>query len=51
MVFEPGKQARALVCGNTPRSSGPTDATRFKEIEQQGGSWADVLDIAITCAA
>jgi hypothetical protein len=51
MVFEPGKQARALVSGNTLRSCGPTDTTRFKEIEQQGGSWADVLDISVSRTA
>lgn len=51
MVFEPGKRARALVSGNTLRSSGPTDTIQFGEIEQQGGSWADVLNVAINSAA
>jgi HKD family nuclease len=51
MIFEPGKHARALLSGSTLRSSGPTDAARLKKIEQQGGSWADVLDVAANAAA
>jgi len=51
MVFEPGKRARARVHGGVLRSSEPVDTARLKEIEQQGGSWADVLDAGTPVAA
>lgn len=33
------------------KSSDPVDAARIKEIEEQGGSWADVLNVAADVAA
>jgi hypothetical protein len=44
MNFEPGKLARARIGHNVLRSSAPVDALRLREIEAQGGSWADLLD-------
>ena len=44
-VFEPGKYARALVDGRTYQTAEPVAAARVKEVEAQGGSWADVLGI------
>ena len=44
MIFEPGKLARGKADGVIWRSSQPVDAARLKAIEEQGGSWIDVLD-------
>jgi hypothetical protein len=51
IIFEPDKRSRALVNGSTWRSAGPISVERLKEIERQGGSWADVLDAATATAA
>lgn len=51
IVFEPGKYARARVSGGTYRSRGPIDARRLNEIEQHGGSWADLLELTANAAA
>lgn len=45
IVFEPGKPARARLSNEVLKSSSPVDIARIREIEQQGGSWADVLGI------
>ncbi len=51
MIFEPGKHARAKVRRGVLRSSEPIDVARIKEIESQGGSWADLLDVSTSPAA
>ncbi len=50
MVFEPGQHARALVDGRVLRSADAVDVTRLREIEHQGGSWADLLDVPTAAA-
>lgn len=44
-VFEPGARARALVAGVAIRSELIVESTRLRDIEDQGGSWADVLGV------
>lgn len=50
MIFEPGKQARALLDDVSTRSPKPVTVARLREIEDQGGSWADLLDAAAAAA-
>jgi len=51
MVFEPGQHARALVDGRVLQSADVVGLTRLREIEHQGGSWADLLDLSTAEAA
>jgi hypothetical protein len=46
LVFEPGKHARALLAGVSRHSPMPVTLAQLEEIERQGGSWADLLDVA-----
>ena len=51
LIFEPGKHARALIGGATSRSAEPVTVARLEEVERQGGSWADLLDLETSAAA
>lgn len=44
-VLEPGAHARARVGGRTYKTDDAVDGARLREIEDQGGSWADLLGI------
>ena len=44
-VYEPGAFARAISGGMTYRSQAPVDSATLRAIEDQGGSWGDVLGI------
>jgi hypothetical protein len=50
MIFEPGAPARAMVNGAPRRSSAPVTLMQLKEVERQGGSWADLLGPAAAAA-
>jgi hypothetical protein len=52
LVFEPGAYARARISGRTYKTEDTVDSARLRDIEDQGGSWADLLGIdAVTAAA
>jgi hypothetical protein len=44
-VFEPGAPARALVGGHNYKTDSPVDSAQLREIEDQGGAWADLLGV------
>ena len=44
-VYEPGAFARAISGGTTYRSQAPVDSATLRAIEDQGGSWGDLLGI------
>ena len=47
LIFEPDTNgARALVGGATFHASTPVTGERLQAVERQGGSWADLLDMA-----
>lgn len=50
-VFEPGGRPRARIGGHTVTPSGTVDLNGLREIEDQGGSWADLLGIGRVEAA
>ena len=50
-VFEPGARARASVAGQIFRTPDSVDNALLREIEDQGGSWADLLGLGETAAA
>lgn len=50
MIFEPGAPARARVDGVSRRSSAPLGMTQLEEVERQGGSWADLLELTAAAA-
>jgi hypothetical protein len=44
MIFEPGVSARAMVAGEPGRTSPvPVSLERLREIEEQGGTWGDLI--------
>ena len=42
-VYEPGALARATISGHVHKSALPVDAALLRAIEEQGGSWGDLL--------
>ena len=42
-VYEPGALARATISGHVHKSAAPVDAALLRAIEDQGGSWGDLL--------
>jgi len=50
-VFEPGARARALVAGERFRTTDPVNSELLREIEDQGGCWADLLGLGEAAAA
>jgi hypothetical protein len=51
MIFKPGAPARAMIGGTTHSSSQAVDLERLEEIERQGGSWSDLLELERPAAA
>lgn len=50
-VFEPGAYARARISGRIYKTDDTVDGARLRDIEDQGGSWADLLGIDAGTAA
>jgi hypothetical protein len=50
-VFEPGARARAKVGSQVYQTDDVVDSNRVHEIENQGGSWADLLGLGPEIAA
>jgi hypothetical protein len=51
IVFEPGQEARALVDGVDQHSAKPVNAGDLAAVEENGGSWADILGLTRPAAA
>jgi hypothetical protein len=51
MIFEPGATARAMIGSAMYSSSRPVDSEWLEEIERQGGSWSDLLELDRPTAA
>jgi hypothetical protein len=51
MIFEPGAPARAMIGGVRYSSSRAVDSEWLEEIERQGGSWSDLLELDRPAAA